>query len=256
MYRECGKDGVVEPKIGKKGGFHHVSGFNIISVIDEENVDVHYVTANSDGSFIDYPYMVKNQQVILVDRVIALDLGDIHTAKLTQESLGRILSRIMQYRPEQVILHDVFDGESINPHDTHNPILKFNNLGKTLKDEIEECINFIKLIKSLVNTVIVVSSNHDRFLDRYIADMDWKRDIVNARTYTELALLAMNKTNTKTLIANIINQRIPEVICLDLIDGCLSVGCQDKDHEYNKGLSSWAIGDVIINIDGKTQHVF
>ena len=38
-------------------------------------------------------------------------------------------------------------------------------------------------------------------------------------------------------------------------DGSLVVGCQTLDHGYNEGLSSWGVGDVIINADGKCQHL-
>jgi hypothetical protein len=40
------------------------------------------------------------------------------------------------------------------------------------------------------------------------------------------------------------------------MDGCSAVGVQTLDHEYNAGLSSWGVGDVVINADGKTQHIF
>lgn len=290
-----------DSKAGKKGEFHHTYGFTIIEFDSDDAYNIRYVTAHSDGSFIDQNISVKNSKVFQADRAKAIIFGDIHVAKLTGEALDRMVNLIDKYNPETIVLHDVFDGDSVNPHKMNDPIKAYKNIGINLNSEIEDALNFIAMLRVFNTKIVVVASNHDAFLDRYIASMDWKKDVVNAKTYASLAIRALESVNDKSLIANIINEHFPDVVTLDLndsykigdievgqhghigangsrgsaqqyrklstkiitghthapsrIDGHLTVGCQNLDHGYNKGLSSWGIADVVINADGKTQHI-
>lgn len=295
----CTLANYTDSKAGKKGEFHHTFGFVLVEIKDEEDAVIRYVTAKEDGSFIDLFNEVKDGKITKADRPKAIILGDLHIAKLTKESLIRIDEIISLFKPEVLILHDVFDGESINPHEEKNPILKFKRLNNTLQAELDECIEIISYLSGQVDECVIVASNHDRFLDRYISTQDWKKDLINASTYIELTQMAM--TSEKSLIQQIIEKHLPKVKCLDIdesyivediecgshgdigangskggalqfkrlstklitghthtpsrLDGHLVVGCQDLDHGYNKGISSWGIADVIINSNGKTQHL-
>lgn len=290
--------------IGAEGEFHHTYGFSIVSIVDDDLADIRYVTARSDGGFIDLSVEVKDGIISKAGNAKALILGDIHAAKLTEQAMLRIEQTAKKYSPEVIVLHDVFDGESINPHEVLNPIelhRKFT-LGKhILADEIDEAISVIDHINKLAPLTVIVNSNHDRFLDRYISTTNWKLDIANAITYAGLALKVLCGDAPKGIFAKIVEERIPDVKYLGIdesfmimdielgnhgdigsngskgsptqfrklsskgvtghthsplrMDGHSVVGCQDRYHGYNIGASSWALGDVIINADGKRQHV-
>lgn len=296
----CTLANYTDSKAGKKGEFHHTFGFVLVEIKDEHEAVIRYVTAKEDGSFIDLLNKVDNGKVSKAGKPKAIILGDLHVAKMTNESMRRVDDTISLFRPETLILHDVFDGESINPHEAMNPILKFKRLKNTLANELDECMDYISYLSSQVNECVVVASNHDRFLDRYVSTQDWKKDLTNAQMYMDLAIRAM--TSDKPLLQQIIEHSVPQVKCLNVdesykvegielgshgdigangskggglqfkrlstklvtghthtpsrMDGHIVVGCQDLDHGYNKGLSSWGIADVIINEDGKTQHIF
>lgn len=291
----CTLPNYTDSKTGKKGDFHHTYGFVIVT-----ECGMHYVTAKENGDFIDYGWMVTSEGITKSPSPLALILGDIHHAKLSEEALDRIHSRIVTLKPDKVVLHDVFDGESINPHDEKDPIkrVKRHLNGKgNLGNELDDALYFLVGIKELCEDVLLVPSNHDRFLDRYIANMDWRKDIENAVKYAELLPIALKEDGVFSYLARRIGINAPSIndsvkvhgIELNThgdkgangtrgssvqfknmsfkmikahdhtasrLDGTTSVGCQDLDHGYNEGLSSWIRADATIDIFGKIQHYF
>jgi len=292
----CTLPNYTDSKTGKKGEFHHTYGFVIVT-----DGDMHYVTACDDGSFIDMDKQVISGEVVKAPQVEALILGDLHTAKLSQEARIRIRSRIIAINPKMLILHDVMDAESVNPHEEKNPILKvkrFESGRNSLANEIEDTLEYLSELNLLCDDIRIIPSNHDNMIDRYIANMDWKKDIPNALKYAELLPIALREPDgvfpylvrELGIVATKVDDSI--VVCgieLNLHgdrgangsrgssvqfknlssktvtahshtpsrqDGSLVVGCQDLEHGYNLGLSSWGVGDVIINGDGKCQHIF
>jgi hypothetical protein len=196
----CTQPNYTDSKTGKKGMFHHTYGF----VIATER-GFHYVTAKDNGDFIDYDWMVTSEGVTKAPPVEALVFGDIHCAKLSQESRESIDREIKLTNPKMVVLHDVFDGESINPHEEKDPLKKvrrFESGRNNLGEEIKEALEFLSHVKSLCPNVLVVPSNHDNFLDRYIANMDWRKDISNALMYAELLPIALKEDGVFRTLAN------------------------------------------------------
>lgn len=291
----CTQPNYTDSKAGRKGEFHHTYGFVIVT-----QDDAHYVTACSDGSFIDCDLAVKDGIVAPAPPVHALILGDIHYSKLSHEAVQRIFHRIEVTQTPVVVLHDVFDGESINPHSEKDAVNRYQRhaAGNDLLEE--EISDTLQLIKELCERtqVVIVYSNHDAFLDRYIANMDWKKDINNAGIYARLLPIALEeeggvfaylaRRDTDAIVLGEDDSYVVDDVELGVhghlgqngsrgsaqqfknlstkivighshsparLDGLCVVGCQDLDHGYNKGLSSWAIADVIINADGKRQHL-
>lgn len=292
----CTVPNYTDSKTGKKGEFHHTYGFVIV-----RDGEFHYVTACDDGSFIDMDIQVIDGRIEHAPQVEALILGDLHTAKLGQEARLRIRRRIVETNPKMLILHDVMDSEAVNPHEEKNPILKvrrYESGTSSLANEIEDTLEYLSELKLLCDDIRVVASNHDNMIDRYIANIDWRRDIPNAVKYAELLPIALREPDgifpylVRELGITATNANDSIMVCgieLNLHgdrgangsrgssvqfknlssktitahshtpsrqDGNLVVGCQDLEHGYNEGLSSWGVGDIIINADGKCQHIF
>lgn len=187
----CTVPSYTDSKAGAKGEFHHTLGF----VIATED-DLHYVSACSDGSFIDYDTEVKDELITYAEPAQALIYGDIHYSKLLDEDVSRMYERAQRFQPGVIVLHDVFDGESCNPHTEKNPIEKvkrYRNGIYSVEDEIRETLQFLREVVKWAPEVVLVSSNHDTMLDRYIASMDWRKDINNAVQYAELLQIALRE---------------------------------------------------------------
>lgn len=291
----CTQPNYTDSKAGKKGAFHHTFGFVIAT-----EFDFHQVTATDSGDFIDYEFMVTDGQVLQAPPLKALVFGDIHTAKLTEESRSRMMYRIRKLKPELVVLHDVLDCESVNPHEEKNPILKAKRYASGKGDlaaEIDQALLFLKKIRKLCRNVVIVRSNHDDMLDRYLINTDWRKDLPNAEKYAEFLQIALKHGSVFPYLAKKIGVTATNVndsvkvmgIELNLHGdrgangsrgssvqfknlssktivahahtpyrhaGCVGVGCQDLEHGYNEGLSSWGIGDASIDVFGKIQHYF
>lgn len=91
---------------------------------------------------------------------------------------------------EQTVVHDLLDGETINPHERKDFFIQRRKIieGKNMiEDEINHSFDIARVIKDTGSKLNVVISNHEVFLDRHINDMDWKKDLYNSPTYLKYA---------------------------------------------------------------------
>jgi hypothetical protein len=121
--------------------------------------------------------------------------------------------------PKHVILHDVFDGNSISHHEMKDPFIQYgkelagtNDLGK----EIEGMMVGLEVFNKFEN-VVIVRSNHDDFLDRWLKNEDWKKQptFKNSRLYMQLSDILLEQYGkdpyrVSGVIPCLINQRYPK----------------------------------------------
>ena len=219
------KKNYTDSKSGKKGEFHHTFGFVVVEIKDNETFYVRQVTADDKtGSFSDLFYTVEDGLVKRNEDISAIILGDIHYGHHDDDVLDLTLKTMeTTLKPEHVILHDVFDGDSISHHQMKDPFLQYgkeihgkNDLGK----EIDEMLTHLEKFESFDN-VVIVRSNHDDFVDRWLKNEDWKKQPTykNAPLYMDLSsrLLkqyAKNPGDVKGVIPDIINDKFPDFITL------------------------------------------
>ena len=123
----CTLKNYTDSKSGKKGEFHHTLGFVVVEIKDEEIFFVRQVTATEDGSFSDLYFktqfdLEKNESFVTrLDSIEAIVLGDLHYGKHDQRVIDSTLGLMEKLKPTHVVLHDVFDGDSINHHEIKDP---------------------------------------------------------------------------------------------------------------------------------------
>jgi len=214
-----------DSKSGKIGQFHHTFGFCIVEIKDDEIFYVRQVTADDKtGSFSDLYFNVTNGKVTRQNTISAIVLGDIHYGNHDQEVIDSTLKMLDKLKPKHVVLHDVFDGSSISHHEMKDPFLQYGKEihGKNdLSKELSLMIDGLKSFEKFEN-VVIVRSNHDDFLDRWLKNEDWKKQptLKNSRLYMKLSdvLLeqyAENPRKIKGVIPTLINRRYPNYITLD-----------------------------------------
>ena len=133
---------------------------------------------------------------IVPGEVQALQPGDIHAEKMTEENLTAIKQLIRDLKPANLIAHDLLDFSTQNHHNikdcTHQH--KQALLGNTVEKDIMIMTN---IIDDLLDTVlsynpngnlIVVESNHDLALLTWLKNADFKTDSVNALVYLRCML--------------------------------------------------------------------
>lgn len=222
----CTVSNYTDSKAGKKGEFHHTLGFVVVECVGDE-FHIRHVTADDKGDYVDINREVKNGKVKTIkDPLLAYCCGDKHFIDVDPEMEKKSREMITKLKPEYVRLDDVFDGKSINPHEANNPIQKYLNYKNglnVLSNELDHLKENLNWYNDQDFKVVVPRCNHDIFLDRFIIDSDWKRDVANARTYVKCAALLMDEEAPKGLIPYFINEWFPEIICLDE-DESFSIG--------------------------------
>jgi hypothetical protein len=176
---------------GKKGEFFHMYGFTIVEIEGDEYY-FRQVPVCDDGSFIDLDVEVKNQTITPIKEIEAIVFGDVHLSEIDKDIEKNTFSFLDKINPKATILHDLFNGQSIRHHDKKKPILLYEKYIKgqdILEDEISEMLDWLKS-KEKYN-LVVVSANHNDWLDKWIDSDDWRTDIKNSLWYSRLLTAAL-----------------------------------------------------------------
>jgi len=212
-----------DSKAGKKGEFHHTYGFAIVEIKDEDTFYVRQVTAHDrTGNFTDLCHKVEGGQVSKVDSLSAIVFGDIHYGHHDQDVIDKTHELLGKMKPEHVILHDVFDGNSISHHEMKDPFIQFAkemNGTNSVENEINNMLEGLESFRDYKN-VVIVRSNHDDFVDRWLKSEDWKRQPTSKNSlmymeYSAMLLRQYAKGDVKGVIPEIINQKFPKFITLN-----------------------------------------
>lgn len=174
----------------------HKIGAIIVEIEDDEIYYFRQVQADASGSFVDFG---KKYSGTTVEDVTpeAFVLGDWHsgstdpTAAASWEEITKLL------KPKHLVLHDAFDGLSINHHEDHDIILKSQRAMRgelDMKSEISGLRNDLTEMKTwnADMNIIIVKSNHDLFLERYLRAGKYVEDYHNHRYSLELAIALMD----------------------------------------------------------------
>jgi hypothetical protein len=223
----CTIKNYTDSKAGKKGEFHHVIGFAVVEIKDDETFYIRQVSAEDNGDFCDLYYQVQydngETDIKVLDEIEACILGDLHWGHHDPEVIKSTHKLLKKLNPNHVVLHDVFDGYSISHHDMKDPFAQYAKEihGKNdLKKEVDELLEGLSEFENYKN-VVIVRSNHDDFLDRWVKNEDWKKQPTpkNSPLYMKysgmlLEQYSKNPNDIKGIVPEIINERFPDFITL------------------------------------------
>lgn len=226
-----------DSKAGAKAKSKHKYGFTIVEKDDKEHFFVRQVEALKNGSFIDLIFSVRDGAVETIDTCRALVQGDSHNRWLDEEIQDIRLNKLCQaLKPSVVIQHDVQDNDSVNHHEAKDPIKSFHRYqqGRNLvSKELKETFEFLRSYGDL--PIVIVRANHDVWLDKWIVDGDWKKDIPNAKEYMEYARILLENKAPKGLLPYLIDQEFKgKIKCLDR-DESFMVGGYELAHHGDMG---------------------
>ena len=233
----CTLKNYTDSKAGKKGEFHHTLGFVVVEIKNEEIFFVRQVTANDEGNFTDLYHRVEwidgESRVLRVDKISAIVLGDLHWGKHDPAVLDSTFALMSKIQPEHVILHDVFDGDSINHHEIKDPFIQYKKEmsgANSLKREIDSMLDGLKAFEK--HNVTIVRSNHDDFVDRWLKDTDWRRTVTlkNSLEYMQFAAALLSDSAPNGIIPYVINQRYPQFKTLGRSDSFIVKGWELGQH--------------------------
>lgn len=229
----CTVKNYTDSKAGKKGEFHHTLGFVIVEIKNEEIFFSRQITATDDGNFTDLFYKVEDGNVTKIDTIAAAVLGDLHYGQHDERVLDKTLDLFKSLKPENVILHDVFDGLSINHHESKDPFIQYQREvdgTNSLKVEIESMLEGLEKFSDY--NVSIVRSNHDDFLDRWLKNTDWRKanTLKNSIEYMEFSALLLKGEAPKGIIPYLINKKFPSFRTLGRSDSLVVNGWELAQH--------------------------
>jgi len=162
----------------------HTLGAIVIEVFDDQHYNVRHITANKKGDFIDLGKKYRGDKNSINAKADSLVFGDLHVGDTDEMTRMANYEMIEYFKPKRLILHDVFNGHSINPHEKDSRMSRVRAWGKgrlCLEDELQECREeLVNLSNASKGEIYIAKSNHDIFLDRYLERGDFLKEPWNA----------------------------------------------------------------------------
>jgi len=182
----------ITSKAGYKAEFHHTYGALLVEVDDEGHWWVRQLVADSEGTIHDLDRKVENGKVTEGHRVEAITCGDIHIEQIDPVVRDVVWGKdgVMDtLRPKQQHIHDLLDMYPRGHHIAKDPYKIFLRYAEG-KDSVERAVtqaaDFLREIHRKDTVTVVVPSNHDRHLSRWLAENDGRKDPVNASYWSRL----------------------------------------------------------------------
>ena len=179
---------------GIKAEFHHSYGGLLVEVGSDGTWFVRQLHVDTDGCLYDLTKKVHRGLVRQgVHRLEGITWGDIHipnvdpVVRALAWDSGGILDTL---RPRRQYMHDLLDFRSQNHHERNDPwnqYEKYVRRENMVDDELHHVVAFLERAKRRFCETIVVDSNHDNALTRWLKETNPHRDPANAEIHYELS---------------------------------------------------------------------
>ena len=184
-------------KTAKLAEEDHKLGAVVVEIVDNEIFHFRHVEAGPKFEVIDLGTMAINGKITKV-KPSALVLGDWHSGKTNPLVAKQTKLLSTKLGVPKWIIHDVFDGDSINHHDNGKHITrakKANHTGLSIAKEIKHLSKDLNWMSNFLDEIVIVRSNHDEFLDLYLNTGRYVDDPHNHETALILALIVIRGYN-------------------------------------------------------------
>lgn len=184
----------VSKRLAYIGEADHTIGAIIVEV-EDDGIHFHFrqIQADDDGSFIDLGvnYLPDGS----IEKVkAAVVLGDIHGVNADFDAIESFAKALTNHdiEVENLFLHDLFDGISINHHEQEIGAAAKRKMAGTssLRDELVKTFKILVDLEDMFDPshTFVVKSNHDEFIDRYLKEGRYINDPENYYTALKIAV--------------------------------------------------------------------
>lgn len=192
-------------KQGYKANFNHSFAATVVEIDRDGDIFIRHLNFDGEGFYdlgdyyhhqhVDYhtsssgavkALVTGDEHVMFTDQAVAM------ATYLDQDSIVRTL------RPKHIIRHDVLDSYSISHHHKGNVFTQFAKWKagtNNLKRELDECIEFLNATTPDSSETLIVSSNHNDHLLRWLKEADPKTEPWNAILYHKLMYTMLEQTN-------------------------------------------------------------
>lgn len=221
----------------------HVLGALIVEVQDSEIFHFRQIQWDFESKcFVDLGIAYKPNGETEEMKPAAFVLGDWHSGQTDPTAIKAWKEVIETTKVEKLILHDVFDGSSINHHEEQLSINQAIRAKQGKRSLEEELLGYCNDLQSFftwkpVNELIVVKSNHDEFLNRYLQKGMYTSDPENHRISLDLAAAMIDGHDPLVWFSN--KQKLKHIDKITWLE-------RDEDYEI-AGIQCGAHGDLGAN---------
>lgn len=185
-----------DSKAGWKGEFHHSVAALIVEIDEDGDTHIRHIHGDDvTGHFYDLDALYTGTDVTYGHRIAALVTGDTHAEFMDNgvkcATYTADTSMCYHLKPEVIVRHDVEDFYARNHHHRGNDLIAFgkHHFGRdNVEDSLQITVDFIDETTYENSVNIIVKSNHDEALDRWLREADPKYDPENAILYHYLKL--------------------------------------------------------------------
>jgi hypothetical protein len=181
-------------KTGHRATLDYSFSALIIEVDDEiDDFHIRVLNADFDGNFYDLNTHYTTDAIYKIDNVAAIVVGDEHIINIDPEIMNTTFttknSIVNTLNPTWIVRHDVLDFYSANHHHKNNFLLQYKKFIKNenvVEDELDITIDTIIATTPKDSVSIIVSSNHNDHLGRWLQECNPKLEPWNAKLYHQL----------------------------------------------------------------------
>ena len=181
-------DSTVSAQLDKQ---HHTYG---ALYLEYNEVSGRYIVRNlvyKNNFIADLNKIYTTDDVMIEDYIPGMVLGDLHLPEEDEKSINYTTNMIRELKVKTVVLHDIFSFNSISHHDFNLALTRLlNRSPETESLETEMCIASEKLDKIAQecpeSNFLVIHSNHDDFIRKYLNGCDFTHDTLNVVTAMRL----------------------------------------------------------------------
>lgn len=182
----------IQRKAGQKAEFHHVYGALLVEFNKKGQWFARQIIADEKGEFYDLTRHYTPDGVTDNHRVEALNYGDIHEehedAAVAEGAWYGTESMLNVLNPRYQFIHDLTDFARRNHHNVDDPYFMAQQRVRGAERVLEELQNSARFLEKIARPdtqTVVVESNHDQALERWLRDPRGRIDPVNARHWHE-----------------------------------------------------------------------
>lgn len=169
----------------------------VVEIEDSKHFHFRQLIANNEFHINDLGITYTQNSTKKADCVTVL--GDWHCGKTNLNVKKETLRLLKRIKPEAIVLHDLFDGYSISHHEINKATIRAKKAlqsNLSLEKELEDYANEIYTLSIIYGfNLVIVKSNHDEHLERYLDEVRFKDDPINFKIASHLISYIMNDQN-------------------------------------------------------------
>ena len=238
----------IQKRAGILAGQSHSYGALLVEVDSDGNWFVRQLHIDDDNVIMDVGpqgsggVRVSPDEVTETDVVKSIYWGDAHAAELSlwirklAWGSGGMLDTL---RPTHQFIGDIFSMRSRSHHETHDfhrSYRKHAEEQESVQEEVQLTTDFANDANRPWCEMIIVPSNHDRHLDRWLNEFDFRRDPLNAKYFCLLQYQILDAIDRDDVTFNILEYAMRSagldvsVRFLPLDESCVIAGIENGLH--------------------------